>query len=66
MRKGINEMAEVRPNQDIRDMLEKKGMYQYQLAYKLKISKYTLNTWMQTPLTFERRQRILDALADTE
>ncbi len=52
----------MKANEEIRKQIAAKGLKQYELAYKMGISKYSLNTWLQTPLTPEREKRILEAL----
>lgn len=59
-------MTMTQANKDIRQQMEQKGIKQYQLAYLMGVSKYTLNSWLQIPLNDERRARILKTLDEIE
>jgi len=55
-------MTKTKCNEEIRKKIADAGFMQYQLAYAMGVSKYTLNSWLQIPLTEERKKKILDAI----
>ncbi|SEM67412.1 hypothetical protein SAMN04487770_1632 [Butyrivibrio sp. ob235] len=55
-------MEKTKVNATIRKKIEKSGLRQYQVAYAIGVSKWTLNSWLSIPLTAERKERILKAI----
>ena len=49
-------------NQDIRQLIAKKRLRQYEVAQFLGVSEFTLSRWLHSELEPERRQRILKAI----
>lgn len=49
-------------NPQIRKKIEKSGLRHYQIANYLGVSKYTFSTWLQTKLSADKKQRILQAI----
>ncbi len=49
-------------NQDVRQLIVKRRLRQYEVAQVLKISEFTLSRWLHSELEPERRQRILKAI----
>lgn len=45
-------------NMDIRQRMVDAHVTQWQLAYEIGISSCTMNIWLRTPLSDERRERI--------
>lgn len=49
-------------NKEIRELIEKKSLKHYQVAQEIGIASFTLSVWLRTPLTEERKKRILEAI----
>lgn len=49
-------------NIDVREMIEKKRLRQYEIASALGVSESTFSTWMRTELSPERRKAIISAI----
>lgn len=49
-------------NQDIRELISKKRLRQYEVSNQLGVSEFTLSRWLHCELTPERRQKVLDAI----
>lgn len=53
-----------RHNEDVRKAIADSGFKQYEIAYFMGVSKYTLNSWLQIPLTDTRKEKILQAIKE--
>lgn len=53
-------------NQEIRDRLRVAGITQWRLARQIGVSDGTLCLWLRVPLSGERRERVLEGLAELE
>lgn len=51
-------------NKDIRELIKKKRLYQYEIAEALGVSEYTFCAWLRKDLKPERREKILKAIND--
>ena len=49
-------------NEEIREMIKRKRLYQYEVARQMGISFYTLNRWLRYELPDEKKQRIIKAI----
>lgn len=49
-------------NRDIRKLIARKRLRQYEVADQLGVSEFTLSRWLRCELTPERRQKVLDAI----
>lgn len=49
-------------NQDIRQLIVKKRLRQYEVAQQLHVSEFTLSRWLHCELEPERKQRIITAI----
>lgn len=47
---------------EIREIIKKKRLYQWEIAEELHINEFTLSRWLRGSLTREREQRILEAI----
>lgn len=48
--------------QDVKDLLRKERLYQWELAAALQISEFTLSRWLRGALDDERKEAILQAI----
>lgn len=48
--------------QDVKDLLRKERLYQWELAAALEISEFTLSRWLRGALDDEREEAILQAI----
>jgi DNA-binding transcriptional regulator YiaG len=55
----------MKKNQDIREIMERKRIKQYEVAEQLGVCEFTLSKWMCKDLTPEKRTKILDAINQT-
>ena len=55
-------MARKKRNQDIRNMISKSGLYQWEAAGLVGISEVTMCVWLRKPLSEERKNRIIKAI----
>lgn len=53
-------------NKEIRMALQKKGMYQYELAAALGISEPTFVRWMRREMSEEKKKKIIDIINNTD
>ena len=53
-------------NQDIRLRLAGRGLTLWQLAEQVGVSEPTMTRWMRTPLTGDRREKIIQAIEAME
>lgn len=53
-------------NVEIRDKMKKKGIRQYEIANELQLAPGTFAHWLQSELTPERKERVLNAIASIE
>ena len=51
-----------KPNQDVREALQNKGMKQWELADMLGISEFTLTRWLRKELTEDKKELLLKAI----
>ena len=49
-------------NTEIRELMAKKGIAQYEVANELGITVYTFSHWLQTEITGEKKERVLRAI----
>lgn len=49
-------------NTDVREAIKKSGLAHYEIANEMEVSQNTLATWLQSELTEERKERILEAI----
>lgn len=47
---------------EVKDLLKRKRLYQWELAAALQISEFTLSRWLRGSLNTEREQAILSAV----
>lgn len=59
MEKGGKAMDE---NQDIRKLIAKRRLRQYEVAQVLGVSEFTLSRWLHNKLEPERKEKILKAI----
>lgn len=57
-------MMEKRPNQELRDLMREKGIYQYAVAEAMNVSTAGFQRIMQRKLPDWRREQILKAIED--
>jgi DNA-binding transcriptional regulator YiaG len=49
-------------NQDIRELIAKKRLRNYEVAQSLNVSEFTLSRWLRDDLSPEKRTKILNAI----
>ena len=49
-------------NNDIKQLMKKKNVYQYQVAEQLGITEWTLLRWLRTKLDKDKKERIIKAI----
>lgn len=47
---------------EVKDLLKRKRLYQWELAAALDVSEFTLSRWLRNSLNKEREQAILQAI----
>ena len=56
----------MKPNQEIRDFLNGKGLYIWQLAEVVGVHETTMTKWLRKPLNAEQKQRVDKAINELE
>lgn len=56
----------MKPNQEIRDFLNSKGLYIWQLAELVGVHETTMTKWLRMPLNVEQKQRVAEAIKELE
>lgn len=49
-------------NADIRNLIKKHRIHNYEIAQKLGVSEFTFCRWLRTELSEEKRKQVLDAI----
>lgn len=52
----------INPNETIKKLMKKSGVYQYEVAEQIGINEITLIRWLRRPLDEEKTERILKAI----
>ena len=54
------------PNSNIKELLRKKRIYQWEIAAKLNVSEITFCRWLRQDLPEEKQLQILSAIAEID
>ena len=50
-------------NADIRNLIKKHRIHNYEIAQKLGVSEFTFCRWLRTELSEEKQKQVLDAIS---
>lgn len=51
-----------KPNKEIRELIQKKGIRHFEAAQACKVSQYTFSHWLQIELSPEKKKQVIQAI----